>query len=159
MSNKLIKTFETPTDFTICVYQNQKNGRFAVTTYDNVSEKHDDVKWYQNAEEAMSDAEYRSGQYDLNEGVKTKQTIRLNESQLRQVVTEAVKRLLSEDVKKNVTRIRITGLADMGRNKELIMDKLLMLRHARNVGDEENVNHTVLGALRRYGNYIQFEII
>ena len=100
MSNKLIKTFETPTDFTICVYQNQKNGRFAVTTYDNVSEKHDDVKWYQNAEEAMSDAEYRSGQYDLNEGVKTKQTIRLNESQLRQVVTEAVKRLLSEDVKK-----------------------------------------------------------
>lgn len=88
-----------------------------------------------------------------------KQVIRLNETQLRRVVSEAVKRLLSEDVKKNVTRIRITGLADMGRNKELIMDKLLMLRHARNVGDEENVNHTVLGALRRYGNYIQFEIV
>ena len=47
----------------------------------------------------------------------------------------------------------------MGRNKELIMNKLLMLRHARNVGDEENVNHTVLGALRRHGNYIQFEIV
>jgi len=94
-----------------------------------------------------------------NRTISNKQAIRLNESQLRQVVSETVKRLLSEDVKKNVTRIRITGLADMGRNKELIMDKLLMLRHARNVGDEENVNNTVLGALRRYGNYIQFEII
>lgn len=88
-----------------------------------------------------------------------KQVIRLNESQLIRVVSEAVKRLLSEDVKKNVTRIRITGLADMGRNKELIMDKVLMLRHARNVGDEENVNNTVLGALKRNSNLIQFEII
>ena len=65
---------------------------------------------------------------------------------------------ISEE-KRNVTRIRITALADMGRNKEMIMNKLLMLRKARNIGDEEVVNNTVLSALRRYPNYIKFEII
>lgn len=59
----------------------------------------------------------------------------------------------------NVTRIRITWLADMGRNKEMIMNNLLRLRKARNVGDEEVVNNTVLSALRRYPSYIQFEVI
>lgn len=61
--------------------------------------------------------------------------------------------------KRNVTRIRITWLADMGRNKELFMDTVLMLRHARNVGDEESVNNTVLAALKRHPGRIKFEII
>ena len=61
--------------------------------------------------------------------------------------------------KKNVTRIRITSLKDMGKNKDLFMDKCLKLRHARNVGDEENVNMTVLGALRRYKDCITFDIV
>lgn len=62
--------------------------------------------------------------------------------------------------KKNVKRIRITALKDMGRNKELFMNKNLMLRHARNVGDEESVNHYVLGVLKRWSpDYIQFEIL
>ena len=61
--------------------------------------------------------------------------------------------------KRNVTRIKITWLADMGRSKELFMDTVLMLRHARNVGDEENVNNTVLAALKRHPDRIKFEII
>jgi hypothetical protein len=61
--------------------------------------------------------------------------------------------------KRNVTRIKITWLADMGRSKELFMDTVLMLRHARNVGDEENVNNTVLAALKRHPSRIKFEII
>lgn len=60
---------------------------------------------------------------------------------------------------RNVARIRITWLADMGRNKEMIMKNLLKLRKARNVGDEETVNNTVLSTLRRYPSYIQFEVI
>lgn len=47
----------------------------------------------------------------------------------------------------------------MGRNKELIMDKLLKLRKAREVGDVESVNNTVLGALKRNSQYIQFEVL
>lgn len=61
--------------------------------------------------------------------------------------------------KRNVTQIKITWLADMGRNKELFMDTVLMLRHARNVGDEESVNNTVLAALKRHPGRIKFEII
>ncbi len=61
--------------------------------------------------------------------------------------------------RKNVRRIKITVLADMGKNKELIMNRVLMLRHARNVGDEENVNNTVLGTLKRNGSIIKFEIV
>lgn len=60
---------------------------------------------------------------------------------------------------KNTVRIKIIWLADMGRNKGQIMDSLLHLRHAREVGDEENINHSVLGVLRRFPNYIQFEIV
>lgn len=60
---------------------------------------------------------------------------------------------------RNVTKIRITRLSDMGKNKELIMDKVLKLRTARNVGDVESVNNTVLGALKRNSQYIQFEVL
>jgi len=94
MGNKLIKTYETPTDFTICVYQSEKSGRFAVTTYDCVTEKHSDVKWYATMEEAMADANSRANGYELDE---SKKTIRLNESQLRKIVKESVKRVLMEN--------------------------------------------------------------
>ena len=83
--------------------------------------------------------------------------IRINENQLKQIVLESVKRIINENL--NVTRIRITWLADMGKNKEMIMNNLLRLRKARNVGDEETVKNTVLSALRRYPSYIQFEVI
>lgn len=51
--------------------------------------------------------------------------------------------------KRNVTRIRITAINVDYRGWFLdsYMDKTLMLRHARKVGDEENVNHFVLGRL------------
>ena len=84
--------------------------------------------------------------------------LRIVKEQLRESA-ESKRKETSPRKKRNVTRIRITSLADMGRNKELIMDTLLMLRHARNVGDEENVNNTVLGALRRHPEYIEFEIV
>lgn len=84
--------------------------------------------------------------------------LRVVKNQLRE--SEGHKRKDSGPRKKrNVTRIKITWLADMGRNKELFMDTVLMLRHARNVGDEESVNNTVLAALKRHPGRIKFEII
>lgn len=87
-----------------------------------------------------------------------KQRIRLTESDLHRIIKESVQVILDEN-RNNVRRIRITALANMGRNKELIMDKVLMLRHARNVGDEENVNNTVLSALKRNSSMIKFEFV
>ena len=87
-----------------------------------------------------------------------KKQIGLTEQHLHQIIKESIKCVVDEN-RKNVRRIRITALADMGRNKELFMSKVLMLRHARNVGDEENVNNTVLGALKRNGSRIKFEIV
>ena len=84
--------------------------------------------------------------------------LRVVKSQLRE--SEDYKRHDSGPRKKrNVTRIKITWLADMGRSKETFMDTVLMLRHARNVGDEESVNNTVLAALKRHPGRIKFEII
>ena len=74
------------------------------------------------------------------------------------VILDATEAKLFEATR-NVKRIRITSLSDMGRNKEHIMNDILKLRHARNVGDEENVNHYVLGTLERYPNFIKFEIV
>ena len=87
-----------------------------------------------------------------------KQRIRLTESDLHRIIKESVQVILDEN-RNNVRRIRITALANMGRNKELIMDRVLMLRHARNVGDEENVNNTVLSALKRNSSMIKFEFV
>lgn len=87
-----------------------------------------------------------------------KQRSRLTESDIRRIVKETIETILNES-RNNVRRIRITALANMGKNKELIMDRVLMLRHARNVGDEENVNNTVLGALKRNSNMIEFEFV
>ena len=103
-----------------------------------------------------------------------KNVIKLNENTLRQIVAESVRRALKEydevgdenvptepKKRRNVKRIRITGLggACLGRHKDWYMDQHLMLRYARNVGDEESVNHYVLGVLRRHPYEIQFEII
>lgn len=49
----------------------------------------------------------------------------------------------------NTKRIRLTEIRDYGRNHELHCDRYLMLRTARKAGDEETVNHYVLGCLRR----------
>ena len=50
---------------------------------------------------------------------------------------------------RNKTIIRITYIKDMGRCHEMYCDKVLMLRKARKVGDEETINNYVLGILRR----------
>jgi hypothetical protein len=62
-------------------------------------------------------------------------------------------------MRRNVTRIRITSINIGDKAKEQFMDKTLLLRHARNVGDEENVNNTVLGRLRNYPSLITFETV
>lgn len=83
--------------------------------------------------------------------------IRLTENDLHNIVKKCVMKTLSEA--RNVKRIRITWLADMGSSKEIFMDNVLHLRYARNVGDEENVNHYVLSRLKDFPSYIEFEII
>ena len=54
--------------------------------------------------------------------------------------------------RRNVTRVRITGIHTswQGRMRDRFMDETLLLRTARKVGDEENVNNYVLGVLKRY---------
>lgn len=88
--NKLIKKIETPTDFSICIFQSQKTGRFAVTTYDIVSQKHEDAQWYATKEDAMAEAKDRAKGYRMNE---SKQTIKLNRKGLKQVIRESIKRM------------------------------------------------------------------
>lgn len=59
------------------------------------------------------------------------------------------------------TRIRITAIHTdwKGKMLERYMNETLFLRHARNVGDEENVNNFVLGQLNRHqeSGEIEFE--
>lgn len=62
-------------------------------------------------------------------------------------------------MKKNVTTIKITFIKDHGRNHNWFCDNILMLRTARNVGDTENINNTVLSNLRRWTSNVSFEII
>lgn len=54
--------------------------------------------------------------------------------------------------KRNVTRIRLTGIFTdwQGKMRERYMDETMLLRTARKVGDEENVNNYVLGILKRH---------
>lgn len=60
---------------------------------------------------------------------------------------------------KNKVKIVITKM-QFGRNTETFCNTVLMLRKARNVGDEETVNHTVLSRLNRAkGDKFDFEII
>lgn len=59
------------------------------------------------------------------------------------------------------TRIRITAIHTdwKGKMLERYMNETLLLRHARNVGDEENVNNYVLGQLNKHqeSGEIEFE--
>lgn len=57
----------------------------------------------------------------------------------------------------NKRMIEITAIKDYGRNHELYCSQVLGLRKARNVGDKETINNTVLGNLRREN--ISFTII
>ena len=58
----------------------------------------------------------------------------------------------------NKKRIRITGAPEASHGSlPVILEKLCHMRTARNIGDEETVNHTMLGWLRQYG--VKFEII
>lgn len=60
----------------------------------------------------------------------------------------------------NKRTIKITKIADFGRNHEMYCDKVLMLRKARKVGDMEVVNNTVLGRLNDMrGDNFDFEVI
>lgn len=52
-------------------------------------------------------------------------------------------------VRINKRMIEITAIKIYGRNHELYCNKVLGLRTARNAGDKEIVNNTVLGKLRR----------
>lgn len=53
---------------------------------------------------------------------------------------------------RNKTRIRLTAINTYwtGGYRELYMKRVLMLRTARNVGDEETVNNYVLGQLNKH---------
>jgi len=62
-------------------------------------------------------------------------------------------------MKKNVTRIRITFIKDHGKGHELFCDKTLMLRTAREVGDEENVNNYVLCQLKRHKRFGEIDFV
>lgn len=62
-------------------------------------------------------------------------------------------------MKQNKTKIRITYIEDHGRNHDFWCDRCLMLRTARRVGDEEIVNNTVLGNLKRWNRVVGIEIV
>ena len=57
---------------------------------------------------------------------------------------------------KNKKTIRITFIKDHGRNHEYFCNDILLLRHARNVGDIETVNHFVISVLNRYKSDIEY---
>jgi len=93
--NKLIKKFDTDTDFSICIFQSEESGRFVVTTYDFIYKEHDEAKWFSTIEEAMLEAKQRVNGYKISEN---KKTIRVNEKQL----IETINQVLTETVKRNV---------------------------------------------------------
>lgn len=53
----------------------------------------------------------------------------------------------------NKTRIRITEIQNHGIHHDMWCDRVLWLRKARQVGDEEVVNNTVLGKLREHQSW------
>lgn len=91
MKQKLIKQFENGTDFSVCVIA-LENGTYVVTIYDFVKKQHDLKGKYTNANEALDAAR------KINQGFMEpkKRTIRLNESQLKQVIRESIKKVLKE---------------------------------------------------------------
>ena len=57
---------------------------------------------------------------------------------------------------KNKKTIKITFIKDHGRNHEYFCNDILLLRHARKIGDIETVNHYVISVLNRYKSDIQY---
>lgn len=96
--NKLVKRYDTDTDFIICIFQNQKNGRFVVTTYDFVSQKHSDNKSYDTSEEAFSDAIQRVKAYQLDESKALKSLIK--ECIQEEMERQAVKTIIKEELRR-----------------------------------------------------------
>src|SRR5574344_1233567 len=135
--NKLIKNFDTDTDFQICIFQSQESGRFAVTTYDFFYQKHDDPKWFGTIDEAMLEAKQRVNGYKIREN---KKTIRVNEKQLNEIINQ----VLTETVKRNVKTVKITIpneqiLKRINSTPALNRLSRLALKVGANI---ENVNHT-----------------
>lgn len=60
---------------------------------------------------------------------------------------------------KNTVKIKITKI-EYSRNAKLFCTNVLGLRKAYQIGDEETINHTVLGRLKsQQGSMFNFEII
>ena len=136
--NKLIKKFDTDTDFSICISQSEESGRFAVTTYDFIYKKHDDAKWFSTIEEAMLEAKQRVNGYKIRENKK--EIIRINEKQLNEIINQ----VLTETVKRNVKTVKITIpneqiLKRINSTPALNRLSRLALKVGANI---ENVNHT-----------------
>ena len=135
--NKLIKKIDTDTDFIICIFQSEESGRFAVTTYDFIYEKHDDPKWFSSIDEAKLEAKQRINGYKIRENKK--EIIRINEKQL----IETINQVLTEMEHKNVKTVKITIPNEQLLRKINSTPSLNRLsRLALKVGENiENVNH------------------
>ena len=135
--NKLIKKIDTDTDFIICIFQSEESGRFAVTTYDFIYEKHDDPKWFRTIYEAILEAKQRINDYKITENKK--EIIRINEKQL----IETINQVLTEMEHKNVKTVKITIPNEQLLRKINSTPSLNRLsRLALKVGENiENVNH------------------
>lgn len=59
------------------------------------------------------------------------------------------------------TRIKITGIYTSwkGKMRDWYMNETLLLRTARKVGDEENVNNYVLGQLNRHKSFGEIDFV
>ena len=59
------------------------------------------------------------------------------------------------------TRIRITSINTswQGQMRDRYMNETLLLRKARKVGDEENVNNYVLGQLNRHKEFGEIDFV
>lgn len=88
--SKLIKKLENGTDFMVCIHE-MNSGKFVVTIYDYVNRTHEKQGSYDDYDEALSVAKNLNDQYKIDEN-----TVKLSESKLRKIVSESVKKVLSE---------------------------------------------------------------
>ena len=95
MKQRLVKQFENGTDFSVCVIQ-LENGIYAVTEYDFVNKKHELKGKYKDEAEAIVAAKEINRSF-MNEN---KRSVRLKESQLRDIVKETIKNVLKEGLHK-----------------------------------------------------------
>ena len=97
---KLIKRIENGSDFDVCVWL-VKSGKYVVTTYDKVNKTHEKEGSFDSPEEAIRSAE------QINKGYmfESEQPIKLNDSQLREIVAESVKKILKEEYDGNYLQL------------------------------------------------------